>query len=66
VKVFLLDMVAQNKYTADIFTQYITMSGLKPLIEHHVPENPVVQEKKITHAQQMILLQVYLADVLLF
>lgn len=42
------------------------MSGLKPLIEHHAPENPVIQEKKITREQQIILFQLHLADILLF
>lgn len=42
------------------------MSGLKPLIEQHTPQNPVVQEKKITREQEIILFQVYLANILLF
>lgn len=41
--------------------------SLKPLIENVIQQqNPVVQEKKITREQEIILFQVHLANILLF
>lgn len=41
--------------------------SLKPLIEKIIQqENSIVQEKKITREQEIILFQVHLANILLF